>query len=281
MACSGLAFLSAGVACGGRTSALDANVYDGSVEEELGGSAGNTSVGGGGRGGSAGSGGRHPTATAGKPAGSGGARPVGGSAGRGGRGGAGGQPSAGAGGGVTGGEGGNSGPAPTNVLMACLNHCSTYGFVCGESATTCPLNCQNELDLVDPDCRAIGLRALACVDAFFTTGASCAASATALQACGGALDAFHTCKGSRIITPIPRASPGVDVTACSSIMSGNAVSCKASFSCVDGDYNVFCAFGSASMRADCSCQTAAGVTRQALLGDDGKPCYEAARALCR
>jgi hypothetical protein len=183
---------------------------------------------------------------------------------------------------VSGGAGGGgAGTGGSDVITACTRHCSSYGFLCGESAITCPINCQNELDSVDVDCRRIGLKALACVDAFFAKGASCAASTTALQACGASLEAFHTCKGSRIITPIPRANPGVDVTECSGIMSGNAVSCQATFSCVDGDYKVYCAFGSSSMIADCSCMTPANVMRQALLGDDGKPCYEAARALCR
>lgn len=199
-----------------------------------------------------------------------------------GSGGAGGDSGAGARGGTDGrgGMSGTGGASGNDVLATCQRHCSSYGFLCGESATTCPINCQDELDALDVDCRTIGVKALACVDAFFTKGATCAASTTALQACGDALHAFHACKGSRIVTPIPRASPGVDVTACSGLLTGNAVSCKATFSCVDGDYNVYCGFGSGSI-ADCSCVTAAGATRQTILQDDRDPCHDAAQMLCR
>jgi len=264
-----------GSACGGRTSALDSSIYDGSSDDDddVSGTGGKGGAASGARGGVAG---RAPTA------GKAGAR--GGRGSSGGRGGAGGSGAgAGATGGVgtgAGGFGGSIGVGIEQINKVCDNHCGSYGFLCKESETKCPFDCQQELFGLTAECRKTAYDALACVDSFFTNGATCDASTSALAACQASLDAWHSCKGSRVVTPIPRGRPDPYVTSCSPLFNHNGVSCNATFSCVSGDYAVYCAFSPTSKQASCSCTSPAMAVSTGFAATDADPCLTAARLLC-
>jgi len=266
--------IASAAACGGRTSALDSSVYDASVDET--GGSGGAGASNAGRGGGAG---RGATASAGRSASSGGARPVGGNGGAGAV--TGGAGKAGAGGTAgNAGTGGAIGVDISKIGEVCRKHCGTYGEACGESETLCPIECGDELLLVTDSCRAAGYAALICVDAFFPKGSGCGREEAALDACSDEIDAFHRCKGSRVVTPIPRGSPNPYVTGCSPLFNKNEVSCNAAFSCVTGDYLVYCAFSADAAFADCSCSTPAGTVASGLVTKAVDPCLDAARALC-
>ncbi len=269
-----LVALGLAVACGGRTSALDSSVYDGSTDG-LSGGGGNAGAATSGKAGASptrgGAGGGPPSGAGGKPAASGGRASTGGGGG------------GGTGAGPATGGAGAGGSLAIEIASACKEHCSSYGFICETDVGACMRTCEQELSSVRDDCKPLGLTALRCVARLFqTTGVTCVSGTeVALARCGRPLDVFETCKGAPFSTPVPRDNDP-DVSSCAGTLSEYASGCEALFSCDQGDYRVYCDHGvpSPGTFANCSCVGPDGTVGSGPVENQGKACYLAAQLLC-
>ncbi|RYZ01545.1 MAG: hypothetical protein EOO73_35090 [Myxococcales bacterium] len=242
------------VSCGGRTSALDPDVYGTDADgfgdgDEAGSSSGGSS--------------------GGRPTGAGAAMSGGGST-----------PTAG---GAT--SGGASAVNPTLSLQACSQYCPGYGTQCKQRlmGQDCLTACQAEVNSFGTRCQALGIDALNCLTPSFTpNGANCEGAVNAaLTKCGKIVNAFQECKQGRGPTKPSMPMTNVDVTTCGNMGFVDATTCLDAYSCSTGFYTVLCSYSPSSTTATCSCSRPSGDTASATFENDGKACFRAARTLCQ
>lgn len=218
--------------CGGRTSALDPDIY---TDNPAGGSS--SFLPGAGRGG-------------------GGQSTTGGVAPSGGKGGSSSKPKPGA-------------VDPSLAVVPCENYCPGFGTQCAYlvMGPDCMSACQGEANGFGPKCQALAIQSLECLTPFFTPGGSnCdAAVKKGLAKCGKIVDRFEKCKadvsGTPTPNPIPTPNPtGFDLAACAPVGAlEQDPQCKQQWACPDGDYVVYC-MNDASQpgTSQCGCATPVG-----------------------
>jgi hypothetical protein len=165
---------------------------------------------------------------------------------------------------------------PSLAIVPCQNYCPGFGTQCAQlvMGPDCLSACNGETNGFGARCQALAIQSLNCLAPFFTPGgnpnACTAAVQRALTKCGKAVDAFEKCKaevsgepmiGAPIPTPTPMPMPtpaGFDLAQCapgSPLTQDSA--CKQDWSCPDGEYITFCSPGQNNL-SDCGCYKANG-----------------------